>query len=106
MSNVLQKANECSNPTADDEAEAVKLLLRKHKRLVRTPFDPKGKVCEMLEDANLRTIDDYKRKMSDITGRLESASFTIEMGSHTLRRAQEEENPRVDQDRNRKITRD
>ena len=61
----------------------------------------------MLEDANLRTIDDYKRKMSNITGRLESASFTIdEMGSHTLRRAQEEENPRVDQAHNRKRIRD
>ena len=107
MSNVLQKANECLNATVDDQAEAVKLLHRKHRRLAFTSFDPNGKVCEMLEDANLRNIDDYKRKTSAITGRLETASFTIdEMGSHTLRRAQEEENPRIDQDHSRKRIRD
>ena len=33
MSKILEKANECSNPTTADQAEAIKLLLKKHKRV-------------------------------------------------------------------------
>ena len=53
MAKILEKANECTNPTAADQAEAIKLLLKKHKRLVNTRLDPHGHVCEQLENANL-----------------------------------------------------
>ena len=92
MSKILEKADECTNPTAADQAEAIKLLLKKHRRLVNTRLDPTGHVCELLENGQLRTIEDYDVMMSAITKELESASYVNQkMGLQTLRESQDED---------------
>ena len=84
VSKILEKTSECANPTDADHAEAIKLLLSKHKKLKGTDFDPNGTVSTQLENANLRNIGDYKQMMSDIAKRLESVNFTMEeMGTHS-----------------------
>ena len=78
VSKILQKANECANPTADDQADAIKLLLKKHNALVGTNFDPNSHVYDGLVSRKLQTIDDYDVAMSAITKELETASYVSE----------------------------
>ena len=51
------------------------LLLAKHQSLTLTDYDPNGLVFGALKKARLQTIAEYDVVMSEITGRLETASY-------------------------------
>ena len=68
VSKIVQKTKECAKPTADEQAKAIRLLIKKHHDLVGTQFDLNGHVHGKLVASKCQTIDDYADVMSDISG--------------------------------------
>ena len=62
-------------PSADDQLDAVNLLLAKNQSLTTTDYDPNGHVFGALKKARLQTIAQYDVVMSDIAKELETAHY-------------------------------
>ena len=48
VARIKQKAKECTNPTADEEKDAMSFIVAKHRALVNSSFGLNGFVHEML----------------------------------------------------------
>ena len=75
ISRLRERARECTNPSEADQLDAISLILSKHQSLTTTDYDPNGLVFGALKKVRLQTIAQYDVTMSDIAGRLETASY-------------------------------